>query len=557
MTFPRLHPALFLLVATLLYSQEPTFRSRTELVTLPVVVTRHGQPVRGLKKDDFQLFHNGKPEPIAVFEQAADRRSQSIAQAPPQPNTVQNYSLPDEQDVVIILLDFTVEEDGWVSDSNIRTSLDAMGQQFAAEHTPVSVFLLTRPAFIQVHSFTQSPEDLTRSVDAYVKYNRDRLNSQVELTTRAASESRMVELGGSYLEQVRLLDTRLQTNAVTEITKAFRGLPGRKKLIWMSSNFFHNGSTTPNDRDWMGPFKQTEARQSAMKLLNDANIAVYPLDSRGVMNPTWDERFAAEYNGGDRYGSTFGRREKDRQPPLKTLSLLEVAKSTGGQTCTDLPARCIKKIQADGNEYYVLGFYLPKNAKPGWHNLKVESKQSDLSIRARAGFQVTGPPAVPLGRPMLAPASVQRVATAINSAGTKTPQPVFAGDEVLTALAAPLDYSSIPLRMKWNVTGTGSTRKVELLLNSPPGGIAVDPSDPTLNLDILAYVRETGNVPGNSFPESLSRKLAPPDQARLTTAGFAFRKVLDLPPGRYGVRLFVRDNVAHKIGTVSAIITVK
>ena len=45
--------------------QKPTFRVRVELMQLDVtVLDKNGQPVRGLTKEDFQLFEDDKPQSI-------------------------------------------------------------------------------------------------------------------------------------------------------------------------------------------------------------------------------------------------------------------------------------------------------------------------------------------------------------------------------------------------------------------------------------------------------------------------------------------------------------
>src|SRR5689334_1094856 len=49
--------------------QLPTFRAETELVTVPVVVTKGGKHVTGLTKDDFTVLEDGSPRPAAFFEE--------------------------------------------------------------------------------------------------------------------------------------------------------------------------------------------------------------------------------------------------------------------------------------------------------------------------------------------------------------------------------------------------------------------------------------------------------------------------------------------------------
>src|ERR1700733_5999048 len=50
------------------HDEQATFKSRVDLVMIPVVVRDgHGKPVAGLKKEDFQLFDKGKPQNISRF----------------------------------------------------------------------------------------------------------------------------------------------------------------------------------------------------------------------------------------------------------------------------------------------------------------------------------------------------------------------------------------------------------------------------------------------------------------------------------------------------------
>ena len=49
-----------------------TFRSSTDVVRLPVVVTaKGGEPIRGLTKDDFEIREDGRPQTIQFFSEGA------------------------------------------------------------------------------------------------------------------------------------------------------------------------------------------------------------------------------------------------------------------------------------------------------------------------------------------------------------------------------------------------------------------------------------------------------------------------------------------------------
>jgi hypothetical protein len=128
-------------------------------------------------------------------------------------------------------------------------------------------------------------------------------------------------------------------------------------------------------------------------------------------------------------------------------------------------------------------------------------------------------------------------------------------EEVLTALASPLDYTSVPLQLTWSALSTlGKDTQVDLTLVSPPGGVGMNAEDSRINVDCLAFIRPVGKTEGNSFPVTLTTKLSPAQQESFAMGGFRFRRQVPLAPSRYEVRVLLRDNVAQKIGTVSTII---
>jgi Ca-activated chloride channel family protein len=60
--------ATLVAAGVVLRAQDAVFRNTSNLVSVYATVTRaDGQHARGLDKDDFQLFDNGEPRPIAVF----------------------------------------------------------------------------------------------------------------------------------------------------------------------------------------------------------------------------------------------------------------------------------------------------------------------------------------------------------------------------------------------------------------------------------------------------------------------------------------------------------
>src|SRR6202451_970906 len=68
---------------------EPVIRTTTRLVQVNVIVTKNGAPVPGLKKEDFQVFDNGKQQEIRQFSEDT-RAVLPTAAAPLPPGTFTN-----------------------------------------------------------------------------------------------------------------------------------------------------------------------------------------------------------------------------------------------------------------------------------------------------------------------------------------------------------------------------------------------------------------------------------------------------------------------------------
>src|SRR5262245_54078612 len=68
-----------------LLPQNDVIRINTRLVEVDVVVRDKNGPVTGLRKDDFTILDNGKPQRVDVFSTSAAERSQLKENAAPLP----------------------------------------------------------------------------------------------------------------------------------------------------------------------------------------------------------------------------------------------------------------------------------------------------------------------------------------------------------------------------------------------------------------------------------------------------------------------------------------
>ena len=92
------------------------------------------------------------------------------------------------------------------------------------------------------------------------------------------------------------------------------------------------------------------------------------------------------------------------------------------------------------------------------------------------------------------------------------------------------------------------------MVTTPARGISVRHEDSSIDIDLLAFCRKVGREEGRWFPKSLAAKLTPQQQKTMVQTGFRYRYTVELPAARYDMRVLVRDNIAKKIGTVSAVV---
>src|SRR5579862_9572276 len=93
-------------------SAPPPVRVSTRLVQVSVIVEEHGQPVTGLKQEDFQLFDQGQPQKIAFFSEHNSSVTATAAATPapaPLPPDVFSNRIAEKPgvptSVTVILLD--------------------------------------------------------------------------------------------------------------------------------------------------------------------------------------------------------------------------------------------------------------------------------------------------------------------------------------------------------------------------------------------------------------------------------------------------------------------
>ena len=524
------------------------FTSRTELVLVPTLVTdKSGGHITGLKKEDFTVLENGAEQKIATFEEIVSN-SQRLS-VPGKPNEFSN-SLADSSPggrVTLIVLDFI--NTPYLDQTNARKELLKYLTESVDQREPTALYTLTRSGIHVIHDVTTDPRVL---VAALHRVKGDLLQmvdkeGEVEAINEVASRDRNavldaavqseegkirgmlqdVELNFQSFEQRVAITYTLQ--GMQQVAQALAGFPGRKSLIWAGGGFpFSVSDNTmrlaPAGRDSL--VDVLPMYEHTWQLLNNAQIALYPLDVKGLQVAIVPS--ATVLTPGSNYERNMSSQLLDTQATLQTF-----ASMTGGRAyfnSNDL-ARGFRDAVRDSAQYYMLGYYLDRsNIKSGWRKLAVKVKRDHVQVRARSGFFVTN--------------------------STVDPESSRNAD-MSSALQSPLDYTSLPVVARWDKIEPArdpAKKHVNYQLH-----LAVDPTmvnqseNNRVAVEFFALAKTVeGKIVDSPSGQRFDSHLTAEKLAVLRDAGVVYRGALDLAPGEYTVRFVVRDDLSGRIGSVAA-----
>jgi VWFA-related protein len=267
--------------------------------------------------------------------------------------------------------------------------------------------------------------------------------------------------------------------------------------------------------------------ERAMQSLNDAEIAVYPVDVRGLMNysPTRDVTYSPRNVSGPAFARSLAARSWLQNSKIDTLR--DFAEMTSGRAFYNTKDLVFKRATDDSSSYYLLGYYLDtKNDKPGWRQLKVKVHTPHADVRARNGFLVT--------KATINPETSKKI-------------------EIENALASPLDSTGMALTVRWRGTSAdGDKKKIAFGVSLPPDNRTIEQGEKAhFSGEFVALARKSG-VTVDSFSQTIQGTPSAETLAKIKAGGLAYNTYLDLPVGQYTVCCLMRDKLSGRIGGVSA-----
>ncbi len=367
-------------------------KSTTRLVQVSVIAQDgKGQPVTDLKKDDFRIKVNGKDQPIKIFSmdssrRAAEGRRETSARCVHQSHGGQTRSAVERHHHPARHAQHPMGRSGLC---------EGPGDPLFAHPPPEDhIGLYTLGTSLRVlHDYTADSAELLSRLEALKGKAIPDMTSK-EPTDAMHGDALLLDAlqrgvgGASPAERVFYTTQRIigTLKAIEFIANHLAKTPGRKNLIWVSGGFpleigFDNAAAWRNPQIDQRTF--TDEVSETVRAVNDANMAIYPVDARGLM--------VAPHSMPSAAATAVACRKLPQMVGVKNQQTMEeLASRTGGHAyynSNDL-AKAIHSAVDDSRVTYMLGFYPVDESFDGkFHKIEVQAvERKGVHLRYRKGF---------------------------------------------------------------------------------------------------------------------------------------------------------------------------
>jgi VWFA-related protein len=526
-------------------SSQTPFRAATDLIPVDVsVLDGSRRPVRGLSAADFTVLEDGQPRPVVAFSEVLvpvhEPAAPGAAWLREAPHEVATNTIPGEGRLVAILMDRSIPrgEPMLRAQRIAAVAVDELGPGDLA-------------AVVRSSDFTG--EGLEQGFTS----DQSRLRAAIESPAMGLVAVPQMTRGGLVLPSpVPHIDPDAGDcycgmcvyETLRNVALAMREAPRRRKqLLFVGSVIeLQEHAFGEEDRECYGLIEGV--RRQLFEEIDSSHITVHVLDPAGLM--TFAQQ--AEQGGIPSPVTPAARAEENRQR-LQSLRILP--DRTGGRlvTNTNDPEEHVPAIFDESRSYYLLGFEPASNTPDGrLHRIDVRVNDRNLQVRSRTAY-----------RAGIAADSVN--GSGRSSAGIDRAQPADAADRAAAArdpsappnldalLDGPLPRATLPLSVSAAPLRMPARRQaaLALVLGADLPGLPVSANRPAEDDRRLAITAAAFDDDGGSVAVTRRMMTMPVDAVGETGAvrdGLVAR--LDVPPGRYDVRVAVRDEASGAAGTV-------
>ncbi|MCP5112101.1 MAG: VWA domain-containing protein, partial [bacterium] len=364
-------------------SSPQTLRVTTRLLEISVVAeTKDGKPVSDLEQEDFTLLDDGRPEKISYFSIESSKSRQS-APRPLPPNVFSNrFERLGDYPVNATVILFDALNTKLTDQAYARQQIVKFLERLRPDDR-VALYVVGRgPRVLQ--DFNGDPSRLLETLKNFKGVQDPSLDAPLydpSLTPAVHFDSWLGELSFNLIEHFDRDRAYRTARGLVAIARHLERLPGRKNLIWVAGSFPISiaGDSVPL------PVKaRRRSRRESPELgrvtraLVRANLAVYPVDARGLMAP---EEFRA-----DRKTINHDIRLAEQ---AKFSTMRQLAARTGGRAFynnNDLSG-AFRRAADDARLTYVLGYHPSHDDWDGkFRETKIRVARPGVRLHYRRGY---------------------------------------------------------------------------------------------------------------------------------------------------------------------------
>ncbi len=466
------------------------------------------RPVRGLSASDFLVREDGDPQEIGTFAAVDFPDASSFATSwirEVAPDVHRNDTLDDRRLFVLVMDDATAQSNL----AALRAAREA-ATEFINRMGPSDLAAVVFTQDIRKsQDYTGDKARLRRAVQSFNSGGRDMGRLPEGPDTDVMAYFGSVETIEAVAESLSALPQRRKT-----LVYIGQGVPmdpeQASEAVLIGPDQLNAVSAAANQRDLVDRFNR------ALRAAQRSNVNVYALDICGLRVPP----AAAAATPGD----TVPNPPPTCVPGLEQRYLRGLAESTGGRAALDANdlTEAVEQVFIENASYYVLGVRSDNSRREGkFRRLEVRlPNRPDLTVRARNGYNEASP-----ARDAKEAAAAARapMAKAISGLLPKSDLPLQAWAGVFPLAGRKEARVSVTLgvRHEFEAREVSRTEKVDLTVH--------------------AFTQDGRPRGARELTADLTLRPGPASQI-----GFEIPAHLDLPPGRYQLRIgaFIRSTRA-------------
>jgi len=525
------------------------FRSGTELVLVNVVVRdKSGAIVRNLSRDDFTVTEDDKVQTVSSFDfeelapspadkngaasaaqaapsRAGERAPASAAQAPEilspiatpvrSAQALADRSAPPKVDMRgrrLIVLFFDLSS---MQPEELERAVKAAHDYVEQKLSPADLIAIASfsTSLQVVQDFSADRAQLALAIDGFGANNAAGF---ADGTTGDAEDT--PDSGNAFTAddtEFNLFNTDRRLDALQSLAGQLSGIDQKKSVIYFSSGMSQQGQDN-----------QVQLRRTVDRA-NRANVSIYAADMRGLsaLVPGGDAT-----QGSRRGTSTFSGASTRNQFSSQAATqdtLTTIAEDTGGRAFFDSNSfgQVFDRVVNDTSAYYVLGYTSTNSARDGrFRRIKVRLKRSDLKLEYRSGYY--------------APRDFAH--------STKDDREQQLQDQ----LASDLSSTDLSTHVSTAYFRLADTRYFVPLSVVVPGyqlPITKSTDRNKATLDVLGVVRDEQRRPIGRIRDTVRLSTDAADELKKKTV--QYETGFEMPPGKYRVKVVVRENQDGTFGS--------